>query len=153
MRSPKPALFLTMVAAGACVPLAAKAAPPAQIAPTPPPGKGEIVFFRHGSVLDGPVSCAVHENDAKVSSLPIGHYFVLAAEPGKHRYAVESEARDTINLQVESGEVQYVSCHIKMGVVVGRPVLVPATEAQFTAKKLKEVEPAKVTAAPAPPPS
>jgi len=112
---------------------------PAIVVPAPPAGKGEVVFFRSGTMFGAAISCAVHENGAKVSSLPPGHYFVLAAEPGKHAYSVASEATDTLNVQVESGEVQFVSCHVKMGIMAGRPVLAPASEADFKAKGLKEV--------------
>lgn len=118
-----------------------------QVVPAPPAGKGEVVFFRSGTLIGGAISCAVHENGAKVSSLPPGHYFVLAAEPGKHAYSVKSEATDTLNVQVESGEVQYVSCHVKMGIVAGRPVLGPASEADFKAKSLKEVDASKIAPA------
>ena len=39
--------------------------------PTPPPGKGQIVWFRPGGV--GPiVGCSVKENDQKISSLGTG---------------------------------------------------------------------------------
>ncbi|KUR79975.1 hypothetical protein AQZ50_03755 [Novosphingobium sp. Fuku2-ISO-50] len=118
-----------------------------QVVPAPPAGKGEVVFFRSGTLIGAAISCAVHENGAKVSSLPPGHYFVLAAEPGKHAYSVKSEATDTLNVQVESGEVQYVSCHVKMGIMAGRPVLGPASEADFKAKSLKAVDASKTAPA------
>jgi hypothetical protein len=136
--------LLGMLAAAPAVPAwAADDAAPATEVPAPPAGKGEVVFFRSGTIMGSAISCAVHENDAKLSSLPPGHYAVIVADPGKHAYAVRSEATDTLNVQVESGEIQYVSCHVKMGIMAGRPVLTPATAEEFKGKKYKLVEPDK----------
>lgn len=99
--------------------------------PTPPPGKGQIVFFRSGSIIGGALGCAVHENGEKVSSLGAGTYFIMVTDPGKHEFTVKSEAKDVLALEVEPDETQYASCRIKMGIMVGRPDLRPATEADF----------------------
>ena len=40
-----------------------------------------------------------------------------------------------MNLEVEADEIQYASCHIKMGIMAGRPVLAPQTAAEFQAAK------------------
>jgi hypothetical protein len=122
--------------------LAAEKAPvaPIEIAP-PPEGKGQIVFFRRGGI--GPlISCAVSENAARVSRLPPGKYFVHVAEPGQHAYTVSSEAKDTLNLEVEPGQTQYAKCNIRMGILAGRPNLAPSTKDEFDkgAGKLKLVE-------------
>ncbi len=147
----KVALMAAFLAGAAALPgsaIAADAVADTQTAPPPPAGKGEVVFFRSGSIMGAAISCAVHENGAKLSSLPPGHYAVIVADPGKHAYTVQSEAKDTLNVDVEAGEIQYASCHVKMGIVAGRPVLNPATEAEFKGHKLKLVEP-KAPAAPA----
>lgn len=110
--------------------------------PPPPSGKGQIVFFRKGGFVGSAISCAVHENGAKVSSLPPGRYFVHAADPGIHNYSVKSEATDTLRLEVETGETYFAQCSIGMGVFAGRPNLSPATDQDFAARaaKLKLVE-------------
>ncbi|WP_156256913.1 DUF2846 domain-containing protein [Sandarakinorhabdus oryzae] len=123
--------------------LAAEKAPPTPITIAPPPeGKGQIVFFRRGGI--GPlISCAVSENGARVSRLPPGKYFVQVTTPGAHTYTVSSEAKDTLNVEVEAGETQYAKCNIRMGILAGRPNLAPSTKDEFDkgAGKLKLVEP------------
>lgn len=132
-----------VLAALAAPALAADQAPPAPIAIAPPPeGKGQIVFFRRGGI--GPlISCAVSENGARVSRLPPGKYFVHVTTPGAHSYTVSSEAKDTLNVEVEPGETQFAKCNIRMGIMAGRPNLAPSTKDEFDkgAGKLKLVEP------------
>ncbi len=118
--------------------------PAATEIPVPPAGKGEVVFFRSGTFIGSAISCAVSENGQKVSSLPPGDYFIAVAEPGKHTYLVSSEATDRLTVQVEADEIQYASCHIKMGIMAGRPALAPESEAAFKAKKYKLVAAAKM---------
>lgn len=108
--------------------------------PKPPAGKGQIVFFRP-SGMGFAVGCSVHESGQKVSSLGAGKYFVMVTTPGRHEFTVKSEAKDTLALEVEPDETQYASCKIKMGVIVGRPDLRPATEEEFRkSPKLKLVD-------------
>lgn len=101
--------------------------------PAPPAGKGQIVFFRPGG-MGFALGCSVNENGQKLSSLGAGKYFILVTTPGKHEYTVKSEAKDTLALEVEADETQYAKCRIKMGIMVGRPDLAPATEAEFREK-------------------
>lgn len=139
-------IILPVAAALAALASPAIAAEPAPVAPiavaAPPEGKGQIVFFRRGGI--GPlISCAVSENGTRVSRLPPGKYFVLVTTPGAHSYTVSSEAKDTLNLEVEAGETQYAKCNIRMGILAGRPNLAPSTKEEFDkgAGKLKLVEP------------
>lgn len=130
------AILAGIVAAGVAMPAAAAGAPPAPVAiPAPPPGKGQIVFFRSGTIVGMAMGCAVHENNRKVSSLGAGRYFVMVADPGRHEFMVQSEAKDVLALEVEPDETQYASCKIKMGFMAGRPDIRPATEAEFRALK------------------
>lgn len=105
--------------------------------PAPPAGKGQIVFFRPGG-MGMAIGCSVNENGQKVSSLGSGRYFIMVAEPGKHSFSVKSEATDALTLEVEADETQYAACKIKMGFMVGRPDIRPATEAEF--KGLKHIK-------------
>jgi hypothetical protein len=105
--------------------------PPAPIAiPAPPAGKGQIVFFRPGG-MGFAIGCSVNEKGQKVSSLGAGKYFIMVTEPGRHEFTVKSEAKDTLALEVEADETQFAACKIKMGIMVGRPDIRPATEAEF----------------------
>lgn len=103
--------------------------------PAPPPGKGQIVFFRSGTIMGAAMGCSVHENRVKVASLGAGRYFIMATDPGRHEFMVQSEAKDVLALEVEGDETQFASCKIKMGMMVGRPDIRPSTEAEF--RKLK----------------
>lgn len=102
--------------------------------PAPPAGKGQIVFFRPGGAGFA-IGCSVNEKGQKVSSLGGGKYFIMVAEPGRHEFSVKSEAKDTLALEVEADETQFAACKIKMGILVGRPDIRPATEAEFRALK------------------
>lgn len=109
------------------------------VLPTPSPGMGQIVFFRGGG-QGFALGCSVNENGEKVSSLGAGRYFVMETTPGRHEFTAKSEAKDVLALEVEEGEVQYVQCKIKMGILVGRPDLAPAKEADFRKKTFKMVD-------------
>lgn len=108
--------------------------------PAPPEGQGQVVFFRTGGAGFA-VGCSVNKNGQKVSSLGAGRYFVMVAPPGRHEFTVKSEAKDSLALEVEAGETQYVTCRMKMGLIVARPDLAPSTEAAFRKNaKLKLVD-------------
>ncbi|PHR15743.1 MAG: hypothetical protein COA41_15605 [Sphingopyxis sp.] len=109
--------------------------------PAPPEGQGQIVFFRTGG-QGFAMGCSVNENDEKVSSLGAGRYFMMVADPGPHSFSAKSEATDTLNLEVEPDETQYVRCKIKMGFMAGRPDLAPSSKAEFDelSHKLKMVD-------------
>lgn len=111
--------------------LAAEKAP--VVIPPPPAGKGQIVFYRTGTIMGAAMGCAVNEKGQKISSLGAGRYFILVTEPGRHEYLVKSEAKDVLALEVEPDETQYAMCKIKMGIMAGRPDLRPSTEAEFKA--------------------
>lgn len=109
---------------------------PAPVAiPAPPLGKGQIVFFRSGTIVGSAMGCSVNEKGQKISSLGAGKYFIMVADPGRHEFAVQSEAKDVLALEVESDKTQYAACKIKMGIMAGRPDIRPATEAEFRAQK------------------
>lgn len=116
------------------------AAPASITIPTPPAGKGQIVFFRPGG-MGYALGCSVNENGQKISSLGAGRFFVMTTTPGRHEYTVKSESKDTLALNVEDGETQYATCKIKMGIMVGRPDIRPSTREEFLAlKKTKMVD-------------
>ncbi len=104
--------------------------PPVQL-PKPPAGKGQIVFYRTGTIMGAAMGCSVNEKGQKISSLGAGRYFILVTEPGRHEYMVHSEAKDILALEVEPDETQFAMCKIKMGIMAGRPDLSPSTEADF----------------------
>lgn len=120
-----------MAVAAAAVPASAGTDKAEVVIPAPPPGKGQIVFYRTGTIMGAAMGCAVNENGQKISSLGAGRYFILVTEPGRHEYMVKSEAKDFLALEVEPDETQYAMCKIKMGIMAGRPDLQPSTREAF----------------------
>ncbi len=121
---------------------AAKTAPAAAAVPAPPAGKGQIVFFRPGTIMGAAMRCTIRENGKMVGRLMRGKYIVAVTEPGKHAYTTKTEATDTLNVNVEPDETQYVSCKIGAGFAAGRSNLAPSNKADFDSKaaKLKPVD-------------
>jgi hypothetical protein len=104
------------------------------VIPTPPEGKGQVLFYRTGGISGAALGCAVFDVDGKdkLSSLGSGKYFVLVSEPGERSFKVKSlETKDTLTLEVEEGETQFVRCKIKMGFLSGRANISPSSEKEF----------------------
>ena len=100
----------------------------------PEPGKGLIVFYRPGSLMGAALGCTVHEGDKEVARLGSGKYYAIPAELGKHSYFTEGEAKDMLNLEVESNETYFVKCKIGAGIMAGRANLSPSDRAEFLKK-------------------
>lgn len=127
-------------AAETTTPPAADAAPPPAAEGAigaAPADKGQIVFFRPSKLGGAALSFSVHEGAKGIGKLGNGQYFVILADPGIHEYSNQSEAKDTLRLEVEPGETYYVQQTIGMGIMMGRPHLTPSDAAAFGAKKLK----------------
>jgi hypothetical protein len=126
--------------------LAKSQAKAAIVLPTPKPGKGQVVFFRPGG-MGGAVKCTVRENGKMVGRVAANRYYVIDAEPGVHTFTAKSEATDAVTVQVEPDETSFVKCKIAMGMMVGRPNLSPATDADFAkATKVEAMDAAKLAA-------
>ncbi len=143
-------LFAAALALGTAMPIAAMAMQdPAPLVTksgplgTPEAGKGQVVFFRPGSLMGAALGCTVHEGDKQVARLGSGKFYVVQAEPGAHLYNTRGEAKDELNLEVEEGETYFVRCNIGMGVAAGRANLSPSDRDAFAnkAKGLKMWEP------------
>jgi Protein of unknown function (DUF2846) len=134
-----PAFALALLAAPVSAPAFAKekAAKTAVVLAAPPAGQGQVVFFRPGSMMGMALGCHVREDGKLVGNLANGKYYVQSFAPGKHVFTASSEATDTLNMEVESGETYYVKCGIGMGVVAGRPNLSPVEKAVFDEKSAK----------------
>jgi hypothetical protein len=108
----------------------------------PAEGKAQLVVFRSGTLMGGAISCAVHENGAKLTSLPPGRYAVLDIAPAAHDFTVESEAKSTFRIDAVAGQTYYGLCTVGMGVMAGHPHLRPSDDKVFAtmAPKLKPVK-------------
>ncbi|MDN3644923.1 hypothetical protein QWY75_01740 [Pontixanthobacter aestiaquae] len=139
-------IFTALAMAGSA-PVAMTAAAPAVVAqdkatdgfeiPTPPEGKGQIIFYRTGGLSGAAIGCGVFEAEGteKLSSLGSGRYFVLVSEPGERSFKAKSiESKDILTLEVEPDETQFVRCKIKMGFLSGRPNISPSSEKEFRKK-------------------
>lgn len=134
--------------------MAAPGSPVPEGLPAPPAGQGQIVFWRPGSIVGAALGCGVNVGKERISALGRGKYFLLNLTPGPYEFNAKSEAKDTLNLEVEPGEVYFVKCTIRMGIMTGRPNLAPSNLAEFAAKKadLKYVDTDDVGARVAPDP-
>jgi hypothetical protein len=116
--------------------------------PPPPPGKGQIVFFRPYSLLGVGQWFNVRENGAALGKLNNGVYFVQWVDPGEHTYTAteEPEFKDTLKLQVDPGQTYYVQGALTKGMVLGAADLVPSDRAAFE-KAAKGLKPEVTTTA------
>lgn len=107
-----------------------------------PADKAQIVFFRPSKFAGSAFGFKVREGENELGKLRSGKYFVSLVEPGEHQYAVHSEVKDVLNLEVEAGETYYVQATMNMGILSGRPNLAPSDEATFAgmAAKLERAE-------------
>jgi len=143
--------LLTAMALGIAAPMAIVATAPAVAAkkdeapsyeiPTPPEGMGQVIFYRTGGLGGAALGCAVFDADGgedKLSSLGAGRFFVLQSKPGERNFKVKSlEAKDTLTLEVEEEETQFVRCKIKSGFLSGRANIAPSSEKEFRKKYKK----------------
>jgi hypothetical protein len=137
--------YLVALAVAAAAPVAMVASAPAALAqaegefkiPTPPEGKGQVIFYRTGGISGAALGCAVFDVGAedKLSSLGAGKYFVLVSDPGPRSFTVKSlETKDAMTLEIEEGETQFVRCKIKSGFMSGRADIAPSNESEFRSK-------------------
>ncbi|HEX3919475.1 MAG TPA: hypothetical protein VHW60_19230 [Caulobacteraceae bacterium] len=110
------------------------AASPGKV-PPPPAGKAEVVFFRPWAYPGALVSFTIHEGKTGVAKLGNNTYAVVTADPGDHTYTSQSEATDTLHLELDAGEVYYVRNTLGMGLMLYRPHLTPSDEATFDKSK------------------
>jgi len=99
--------------------------------PAPPRGMGQVVFYRPGSLNWKAIGCTVKEEGRKVSSLGAGRWFTLVARPGIHPFRVTGETSDTLRMNVEPGETQYVSCRMRASILIARPFIRPEPSRDF----------------------
>lgn len=89
-----------------------------------PKDKAVIYFYRTG-FGGGAIKFHVHTLEGH----PVGYLgksgdsFSIEVEPGTHHYWSKAASRNDVILNVEAGKVYYVKATVKMGAVVGRPVL------------------------------
>jgi hypothetical protein len=106
--------------------------------PPPPPGEGQVVFFRKKSILGIVPWFNVREDGKALGKLTSGVYFVQVTTPGVHTYTAtsEPEATDKLRIEVDPGETYFVEGTVNKGVVIGNADMSPSDRASFdTASK------------------
>jgi hypothetical protein len=135
-----PAPALAVAAPDATASAAAKGGFITVDVPSPPDGKGEVVFFRKRDPLGSAVWFNVRENGGEqLGKLTNGVYFVVSADPGPHTYTAATENTDNVRLVVAPGETYFVEGTITTGVFIGHANLNPSDRASFdkVSQKLK----------------
>ena len=113
--------------------------------PPPPPGKGQIVFFRRKSVLALGQWFKVRENGKAICKLTNGAYCIQITDPGTHTYTAkfEPEMNDHLTLQVDPGETYFVEGSTNKALLVGAADLYPSDHESFNeaSRRLKPAPP------------
>jgi hypothetical protein len=119
--------------------------------PPPPPGQGQIVFFRPKSLMGTGQWFRVREHGQALGKLTNGAYFVVTAEPGRHTYTAseEPEFKDHLDLEVAPGVTYYVQGDLAKGVILGAAMLSPSNQEGFE-RAAKDLKPATADAGEAP---
>ncbi len=101
--------------------------------PPPPPGLGQVVFFRVHSLLGTGQWFNVREDGQALGKLTNGAYFIQIAPPGVHTYTATSEPvfKDSLKLQVDPGETYFVEGILTKGLVIGAADLTPSDRGAF----------------------
>ena len=89
------------------------------------PADKAVIFFYRTGFGGGAIKFHVHTLEGH----PVGYLgksgdsFSIEVDPGTHHYWSKAASRNDVILTVEAGKVYYVKATVKMGAVVGRPVL------------------------------
>ncbi len=81
------------------------------------------------------MSYFITEDTKTIGLLKAGSYFAFQATPGKHTYSAETEARSSVTLDVQPGQVYFIEGGIGMGFWAGRPQLAEVTKPIFDKAK------------------
>jgi Protein of unknown function (DUF2846) len=98
---------------------------------------GTVVFFREKKMMGAAIRYKVRENGVELCKLGSGTFCSIQVPVGAHEYVVQTEAKDALKLEVESGETYFVQATISMGVMAGHANLAPSTKETFDGMKEK----------------
>lgn len=90
-----------------------------------------IYFFREWAFTGGGMSYFITEDTKTIGLLKAGSYFAFQTTPGKHTYSAETEARSSVTLDVQPGQVYFIEGSIGLGFWAGRPQLAEVTKPIF----------------------
>jgi hypothetical protein len=104
---------------------------------SPPAGKAEVVYFRPAAYVGWMLGFSVHEGRTGIGKLGNGSYFTYIGDPGDHAFSIQSEATDTLHMELDPDEIYYVKASIGQGLIELRPHLTPSDQGVFALKPLK----------------
>lgn len=101
----------------------------------PPPGMGQVVFFRPKTALGTGQWFNVREDGDALGKLINGNYFIAPLPPGQHHFTAttEPEFKDKLTLKIDPGETYFVEGGLTKGMVIGAANLMPSDKARFDA--------------------
>jgi hypothetical protein len=101
----------------------------------PPPGMGQVVFFRQRSLAGAGLWFNVREHGQALGKLTNGAWFTVRLPPGLHSFTAvsEPEFKDALTLKIDPGETYYVEGLMTHGVAIGVADLTPSDKARFDA--------------------
>lgn len=89
---------------------------------------GKIVVYRPGALVGLALGCPIRYKEREVVELGRNKYAELNVKPGRY---VLTNKTSSVQVEVASGETQYVRCSIKMGMLTGRADLQYADKESF----------------------
>ena len=101
----------------------------------PPPGMGQVVFFRPKTTMGTAQWYNVREDGTALGKLTNGNFFIVPMTPGEHHFTAttEPEFKDKLTLKIDPGETYFVEGGLTKGVVIGVANLTPSDKARFDA--------------------
>lgn len=120
----RPARLTTILCTLALLAGCATTGPQFEPASGVPPDRALVYVYREAGFVGGGLSYMVRANDAEVSTLPAGGYFVYHAAPGEIEFSAKTEARTSVTIDAEAGGTYYIKGTVGVGVFVGHPHLV-----------------------------
>ena len=105
------------------------------VLPDPPPGMGQVVFFREHTLLGSGQWFNVRDDGETLGRLNNGAFFIAPVPAGLRAFTArtEPEFNDQLTLKIDPGETYFVEAVLTKGVVIGVPNLTPSDRARFDA--------------------
>lgn len=108
---------------------AAAAAQAAQVPSTVAPVQsGKIIMYRGSSVMGAALGCPIRYKGQEIVELGRGKYAEWQVPPGRY---ILTNHTSSVEVAVDPGEIRYVRCMIKTGMLTGRADLQIVDEESF----------------------
>ncbi|WBY00165.1 DUF2846 domain-containing protein [Ramlibacter tataouinensis] len=86
-------------------------------------GEGRIFFFRDNSAVGAAVQPDIRLGGEDVGALQPGAFFFVDRPAGHYTASARTESESSVDFDLRGQDTVYVSLHITMGLLVGRPTL------------------------------